>query len=48
MAREKRPVKITFEIVASEKEADDLAEVVADYLIHVEQIELLNYWVGDE
>jgi hypothetical protein len=45
MARETSTVKITIEVVASDKEADDLAEILTDYLIHVEQVEVLNYEV---
>ena len=38
-------VKITLEIVATGKEADDLALELISYARDVEQVEVLNYWV---
>ena len=41
-------MKITLEVIATSKEADDLAEELIEYAIKVEGVEVLNYWVGDE
>jgi hypothetical protein len=41
-------VRISFDVVATDKEADDLALELISYARDVEGIEVLNYEVTDE
>jgi hypothetical protein len=41
-------MRIVLEVVATDKEADDLALELISYARDVERVEVLNYWVAED